>query len=74
MNAIKIWCHQLDIPQEITNYILRGYKQFNEIQELTNYIYQECKSREKEETNLLEQLGKVNFFEKNKLNNFITEF
>lgn len=74
-NAIKIWCHQLDIPQEITNYILRGYKPFDKIEELTNYLEQEYGSKQQEETNLLEQLGKVpNYFKKNTLNNFVEDF
>ena len=52
-NAIKIWCHQLEIPKEITNYILRGYKPFDKIEELTNYLEQEMDPKQQEETNLL---------------------
>lgn len=40
-NATKIWCNQLDIPQNITSYILKGYSELNEIQELTTYLYKE---------------------------------
>ena len=48
-HASKIWCNQLDIPQDITNYILQGYSQRNEIRELTTYIYQKWKEEKKEE-------------------------
>jgi hypothetical protein len=39
-HAISIWCNQLNIRQDITDYILRGYYQ-DEIITLTNCIYRE---------------------------------
>ena len=39
-HAIGIWCNKLNVPQDITDYILRAYYQ-PEIKDLTNYIYQE---------------------------------
>lgn len=74
-NAIKIWCHQLDIPQEITNDIRRGYKQFYKIEELTDYLEQGYGSKQQEEINVLEQLGKLkNSLLNNTLNNFVEYF
>lgn len=73
-NAIKIWCHQLEIPKEITNDIRRGYKQFYKIEELTNYLEQEYGSKQ-QEINVLEQLGKLkNSILNNTLNNFVEYF
>lgn len=48
-SAIKIWCNKLEIPQEITDYILRGYCRLNEIQELTHHLYKEWQPKEEEE-------------------------
>jgi len=39
IHAIGLWCKELNIPQDIKDYILRGYKQ-HDINSLTNYIYQ----------------------------------
>ena len=39
-HAIGIWCNQLNISQDITDYIRRGYSQ-PEIINFTNYIYKE---------------------------------
>lgn len=55
-NASIIWCNQLDIPVDITNYILQGYENFSEIKEVTTYIYQECKLQESER-NFIEQVA-----------------
>ncbi|MEH2361127.1 hypothetical protein [Nostoc sp.] len=54
-SAIKLWCYEFGIDQNITYYILDGYR-LSEIKELTNYIYQECKPKQEEEKNWLEQL------------------
>ena len=42
-HAIGIWCNQLNISQDITDYILRGYVQ-PEIKDFTKYIYKEGKT------------------------------
>ncbi|CAD5937761.1 hypothetical protein [Planktothrix agardhii] len=42
-HAIGIWCNQLNISQDITDYILRGYVQ-PEIIDFTKYIYKEGKT------------------------------
>ncbi|MGB3636201.1 MAG: hypothetical protein WBA39_01215, partial [Rivularia sp. (in: cyanobacteria)] len=69
-NAIKIWCHQLEISKEITNYILRGY-QIYEIKELTNYVYNEWQQeKKKEEKNWLSQVVHT-IYEKSRLNSLI---
>lgn len=48
INAIDLWCKELQISQDITDYILTGYEQ-HEINDLTNYIYEEWKPKIKEE-------------------------
>lgn len=45
-HAIGIWCHQFNMSQDITDYILRGYDQ-PEIQRLTNYICEEGRTENK---------------------------
>jgi hypothetical protein len=45
-HAIGIWCHQFNMSQDITDYILRGYDQ-REIQRLTNYICEEGRTEDK---------------------------
>jgi hypothetical protein len=45
-HAIGIWCHQFNMSQDITDYILRGYDQ-PEIQRLTNYICEEGRTEDK---------------------------
>lgn len=39
-SAIKIWSFRLNIPENITQYIIRGCKLY-EVRELTNFIWQE---------------------------------
>ncbi len=69
-NAIKIWCHQLDIPQEITSDILKGYQRY-EIKELTNYVYNEWQQeKKKEEKNWIGQVVHT-IYEKSRLNSLI---
>lgn len=45
-HAIGIWCNKLNVPQDITDYIRRGYYQ-DEIQRLTNYIREEGRTENK---------------------------
>lgn len=51
-SGIKLWCNQLDLPQNITNYILKHYQQWSEIQNITNYLWDEWRPREIEEKNI----------------------
>lgn len=69
-NAIKIWCHQLDIPQEIIDYILKGY-QIDEIKKLTTYIYNKWnQEKKKEEKNWFGQVVHTTY-EKSRLHSLI---
>ncbi|QLE59903.1 hypothetical protein [Nostoc sp. TCL26-01] len=52
-HASKIWCNQLDLPKNIADYILRGYSQLNQIQELTIYIYEEWKPKQQQRLTFL---------------------
>lgn len=67
-SAIKLWCYQFHIDQNITNYILDVYR-LPDIQELTNYIYQQWEPKEEEERNLWGQV-KSNY-RKTKLFNLV---
>lgn len=53
-DATRIWCNKLDIPQDITDYILAGYRQFSDIQNLISYLYQEWEPQKEKK--------KINFF------------
>jgi hypothetical protein len=57
IDAIPIWCNQLNISQDIADYIRSGYCE-DEIQDLTTYIYQEGIA-EKRDSNLFSKLIKT---------------
>lgn len=68
-SAIKVWCYQLDIPQNITDYILNGYTLYG-IQDLTNFIYQEWQPKPEEERDFWGQVVKINY-KKSRLFNLV---
>ncbi|QHG16599.1 hypothetical protein [Nostoc sp. ATCC 53789] len=67
-SAVKVWCYQFDIPQNITDYILNGYRLY-EIKDLTTYIYQELQPKQEEEKNWLGSVVQV--YKNSKLFNLV---
>lgn len=55
LHGIELWCHQLVISQDITDYILKHYQQGNGIGPITNYLWTEWQPTKKEEKNIFVQ-------------------
>lgn len=69
IHAIAIWCNELTMPPDITDYILRGYRQ-HQINELTAYIYQEWEPKPKEKFTFS---GREKYYELSKLYSIVNK-
>lgn len=73
--GIKFWCSQLYLPENITNYILKHYQQWGDIQTITDYFWHEWQpsERERKEGNIFVGQTTVKFLIQSRLNYLITK-